>query len=86
MKCRICKKKLFVPSWTVCDDCDYTSFRNAKLRKEIRLAKAQLRQMAQVRARKIYQQRVFRAIPPKYVENAQIIVIDDNGMIVGWKD
>lgn len=77
--CKECGKKLPIPQWTLCDDCDFKSFRNTHLRKQIRLEKANFE--AERHIRKMQEKK--RAI--KW--DARILLYDEvTGVYVGWKD
>ena len=75
--CRECNKKLLVPSWSLCDDCDFTSFRNRYLRKQIATEKAKLKTINR-------KYRTKKALDEN-VANASILLLDENGQIIGYK-
>jgi hypothetical protein len=78
-KCKKCSKKLLIPSWTVCDDCDFKSFRNRYLRKQLKKELAQYQ--AEQHIRKMQENK--RAISFE----ARILIYDEvGGVVVGWKN
>lgn len=72
--CDKCNKKLLVPSWKLCADCDFQSYRNTYLRKQVRLLKQQFNQdIKKYTTRK------------EAYKKASCLVIDDTGKIIGYK-
>lgn len=75
--CRECDKKLIVPAWTICDDCDFNSFRNQYLREQIATEKAKLKTInRKYRTQKALDENVSRA---------SVLLLDENGQIIGYK-
>lgn len=77
--CEECNKILPVLYWKLCDDCDYKSFRNTHLRKQIRIEQSKLH------ARKNRKQ-TQNEITAENILHASILLTDDvTGEIIGYK-
>lgn len=67
-----CKKKLIVPSWKFCEDCDFARFKKEYIKREIKEIK----------------KNIFIKRKPSNEEkyqNASILVVYENGKIIGYK-
>ena len=68
----MCKKKLIVPSWKFCEDCDFIRYKKVYLKKEIASIK----------------QKIFRETrkpkEEKY-KDASVLVVDEFGKVIGYK-
>lgn len=80
--CTICGKKLLVPSWKNCEDCDFNSYRNKYLRKQIKIEKANL---VRLQFQKL-KRKNMRSVNSSNLVKAQIIVFDDySGKVIGYR-
>lgn len=76
--CRECGRKLAIPSWTICDDCDFKSFRNQYLRQQIRIEQARLKSLKQTQE--------TRKVTDRNIARASMVLTDDiTGEIIGYK-
>ena len=80
--CGECNKKLLVPSWKNCEDCDFNSYRNKYLRKQIKIEKTNLLRL-QIQKLK---RKNMRSVNREELVKAQIIVFDDySGKVIGYR-
>jgi hypothetical protein len=81
--CTVCGKKLLVPSWKNCEECDFNSYRNKYLRKQIKIEKANL---ARLQIKKLKKRKSMRNVNRKELVKAQVIVFDDySGKVIGYR-
>jgi hypothetical protein len=74
----LCKCGKELMGATICDDCDFRSFRNTYLRKQKKIEIANLRS--------INNQKQKRERKPMKMD-ARILIYDEvSGVVVGWKD
>jgi hypothetical protein len=71
--CDKCNKKVLVPCWKLCADCDYFSYRKKYFRRQLRMYQARLRA-----ERVAYKNEKYK--------NATTILFDDvTGKIIGYR-
>lgn len=75
-----CKKKLIVPSWRFCEDCDYSSFKNRYIRNQKKIAKEVVRQF---KLKKVFLEKIKKS--KKAIDTASVLVIDEKGKVIGYK-
>jgi hypothetical protein len=81
--CTVCGKKLLVPSWKNCEECDFNSYRNKYLRKQIKIEKANL---LKLQIKKLKKRKSMRNVNRKKLVKAQVIVFDDySGKVIGYR-
>jgi hypothetical protein len=67
-----CKKKLIVPSWKFCEDCDFARFKKVYIKREIASIK-----------KNIF--RETRKPKEEKYKNASVVMVDENGKVIGYK-
>jgi len=84
--CTGCGKEI-PKHWKVCDDCDYKSFRNVWLRKQIRIEKSKLNLFKRIQEKPlIYKYKNYATIDPEIILKASILITDDmTGKVIGYK-
>jgi hypothetical protein len=81
--CSECTKKLLVPSWKKCEDCDFKSYKNKYLRKQIKIEKTNL---LKLQIKKLKKRKSMRNVNSFELVKAQVIVFDDySGKVIGYR-
>jgi hypothetical protein len=75
--CKNCKKKLLIPTWHICEDCDPNSFRNVSLRTQLMGEQIKLEH-----TRRAYWYEINNR---KNINKASVLLLDENGSIIGYK-
>lgn len=70
--CDECNKKILVPSWKLCADCDFNSYKKIYLRRQVKMYQRLLRE----------EQAHYKNSNHK---NARTLLIDENGKVIGYK-